>query len=188
MPLNIPTGSTNNISFGPARVFMKVWSAGAMVTPTDDVGFIGEDGVTLEMTSDKKNIQQGNPYLTEFSFVQAQSATISFTSIMYNFENFRLAMGAGTTTFSAAAETFAFGGNPLNTETAIKLQHEMAVTGNTLDVYAWKTQSESGFSIPFGSDEHGFDFSFRCIRSLTDWGGTSHPTTDQALLQIKRIK
>lgn len=205
MPLNIPTGSTDNISFGPARIKMDVWSDAVGSTPTTDVGFIGEDGVTVEMTSEKRNIVQGNPQLVNFSFATAQSAMINFTSIEWNFESFRLAIGAGTTSgaysttigqeigntdpeyaTSITGEYFSFGGNPLNTFVAMSIEHEMAVTGDTLYAHIWKAQSESGFSLPFGSEEHQFEFSFQAIRAITDWGGTDLPF-DQQLMKLVRL-
>lgn len=176
MPLNIPSGTNlqNNVSFGPARVLMDpVPSTGFSAsgsTPTTDVGWIGEDGVNIELTSDKKNIVQGNPQLVAYSFATAQTAMINFTSIQWDFDNFILALGAGTTTIDGVNSYFDFGGNPLNTLTSIKLEHQMAVTGDTLCVYAWKAQSESGFSIPMtATEEHSFEFSFQVIRSETDW-------------------
>lgn len=191
MPLNIPKGSVDNISFGPARVFMKTWAAytiGASITPdmtdgasSDDVGFIGEDGVTVELTSEKKDITQGNPKLVNYSFVMSQSATIKFSSIAWNFDNFSRALGAGTTSIVGDESTFAFGGNPLNTFAAMTVRHQMAVTGDTLYLYVWKAQSESGFSLPFGADEHSFEFSFKAIRAITDWGGTNLGTDEQLI-------
>jgi hypothetical protein len=193
MPLNIPTGSVNNIGFGPARVFMKTWTATGS-TPsltTDDVGFIGEDGVNVELTSEKKDITQGNPKLVNYSFVMSQSATISFSSIQWDFDNFSRALGAGatgttSTVGAATTSTFAFGGNPLNTFVAMTVQHEMAQSGNTILLYVWKAQSESGFNVPFGADEHSFDFSFKAIQALTDWGGTALSTEEQ-LIRFVRI-
>ena len=202
MPLNIPVGSTDNISFGPARIKMGPWSDAVGITPTTDVGFIGEDGVTIEMTSEKRNIVQGNPQLVNFSFATAQSCMINFTSIEYNFENFRLAIGAGTTSntyvtsvaresgagsaTTATSEFFSFGGNPLNTFVAMCIEHEMAVTGDTLYAHIWKAQSESGFSLPLGSEEHQFEFSFQAIRALKDWGGTDL-VFDQQLMKLVRM-
>lgn len=200
MPLNIPTGQTNNISFGPARVFMTEFTGTTGVSPLDsatgfgadqyDVGFIGEDGVNIELTSEKKDIVQGNPKLVNYSFVMSQSATISFTSIEYNFENFRLALGAGATqqgtADGATPETFAFGGNPLNTLVCMVVEHEMAVTSNTLQLLVWKAQSESGFSLPLGHDEHSFEFSFKAIRATTDWGGTTLGS-DEQLIRFRRF-
>lgn len=187
MPKNIPVGNTNNISFGPAIVYMNEWTAPHGATPTTDVGFIGEDGVTIELMSEKKDINQGNPKLVNFSFVTSQSATISFTSIEYNFENFRLALGAGATTSGLTTETFAFGGNPMNTFTAMHIEHQMAVTGNTLNAYCWKTQSESGFSLPFGTDEAQFEFSFKAIRAVKDWNG-ANLGQDEQLIRFERMK
>ena len=205
MPLNIPTGSTDNISFGPAKLKMNVFSGASGATPTTDVGFIGEDGVTVEMTSEKRNIVQGNPQLINFSFATAQSAMINFTSIEWNFESFRLAIGAGTTSgnyattvgqqtgqagspYNAAVtgEFFSFGGNPLNTFVCMSLEHQMAVTGDTLYAHIWKAQSESGFSLPFGQEEHQFEFSFQAIRATTDWAGTALPF-DQQLMKLVRL-
>lgn len=194
MPLNIPTGNVNNIGFGPARVFMKAWSSTGS-TPSfddDDVGFIGEDGVNVELVSEKKDIMQGNPKLVNYSFVMSQSATISFTSIQWDFDKFSLALGAGSTsqtngaTGSATTVNFSFGGNPLNTFTAMTLRHEMAQSGNTIYLYVWKAQSESGFSVPFGADEHSFEFSFKAIRAITDWGGSALNSEEQ-LIRFQRV-
>lgn len=203
MPLNIPnrnSGSVNDISFGPARVFMTEFTGTTGVSPFAsgsqfggdeyDVGFIGEDGVNIELVSEKKDIVQGNPKLVNYSFVMSQSATISFTSIEYNFEAFRLALGAGTTqqgtADGATAETFAFGGEPLNTLVCMCVEHEMAVTSNTLQLLVWKAQSESGFSLPLGADEHSFEFSFKAIRATTDWGGTPL-SFDEQLIRFRRF-
>jgi len=182
MPLNIPTGSTNNISFGPARVFMGA----AGTTPTTDVGYIGEDGVNIELTSEKKNIVQGNPALIEYSFVQTQSVMVNFTSIQWDFDNFKFALGAGVTTSGGGVNTFSFGGDPINILTALHIEHEMAVTGNTLNIYAWKAQSESGFNIPLGQDEHQFEFSFNLLRASDSWDGAALPA-EQQLLKIERV-
>ena len=101
MPLNMPSGSVSDISFGPAVVYMGPWKDSTSyttgVTPTTDVGYISEDGVSIELASEKKNIMQGNPKLIEYSFVLQQSATINFTSIEWDFDNFARALGAGNT-------------------------------------------------------------------------------------------
>ena len=203
MPLNIPTGTTDNISFGPGVIKMNPFAVPSGATPTSDVGFIGEDGVTIEMNSEKRNIVQGNPQLINFSFATAQSAMVNFTSIEWNVESFRLAIGAGSTgTFvttpfenegsvagpstTAYADFFSFGGNPLNSFVCMSIHHQMAVTGDTLYAHIWKAQSGSGFSLPFGSEEHQFEFSFQAIRATTDWGGTDLPF-DQQLMKLVRI-
>ena len=68
MAFNTPSGQINNITFGPAKVYIGLHSDTSPCTPTQDVGFISEDGVSVELASEKKNINQGNPYLIEYSF------------------------------------------------------------------------------------------------------------------------
>lgn len=178
MALNTPAGSTDNISFGPGKIKLGKWedlsaySPGTIdITPTTDVGYIGEDGITLELTSEKRIITQGNPAVATYSFATAQSVMINFTSIEWNFDNFVYALGAGLTTATAGnSQTFGFGGDPLNTECAILIEHEMASSGDSLEIYAWKCQSESGFSVPFtATEEHKFEFGFTVLNSTQDW-------------------
>lgn len=207
MPLNMPSGQVSEISFGPARVFLTAWkdpsSNTTGVTPTTDVGFISEDGVTIELTSEKKNILQGNPKLIEYSFVLSQTAVINFTSIQWDFNNFAFALGAGQTNPASSFDPvisgsatgvrensenyFQFGGNPENTYVAMGIQHQMAsqASSNTINIYAWKCQSESGLSLPLGSDEHSFDMSFTVLRSDYDWSGRAL-ANDSQLISIQR--
>ena len=126
MAFNTPSGQINNISFGPAKVYIGTWTGGSTDTPTVDVGYISEDGVSIELASEKKNINQGNPYLIEYSFIQSQSAMIKFTSIQWNMQAFVFALGAGRTYNNNTAGDypswgnvectliFAFGGDPIN--------------------------------------------------------------------------
>tara|TARA_B100000282_G_scaffold198765_1_gene145363 strand:+ start:10224 stop:10817 length:594 start_codon:yes stop_codon:yes gene_type:complete len=196
MALNQPIGNTNNISFGPGVIKLGAWqdtnpdpptSFTGDITPTTDIGFIGEDGITIELTSDKRNIVQGNPQIVTYSFATAQSAMINFTSIEWDFDNFVFALGAGATTNSSSFGTFAFGGNPLNTEAAIFIEHKMASSGNTLNIYAWKVQSESGFSIPLtATEEHQFEFSFQVLNSTHDWQGNALPP-EEGLIRLQRV-
>lgn len=176
---NLPTGIINNISFGPARVYMKTWTGGSTDSPTVDVGFIGDDGVSLEVGAEKKNIMQGNPQLINYSFTQTQSVNIIFSSIQWDFTNFKKALGSGNISAEGSSDVvsncfieYSFGGDPLNEFTAIMIEHQMAVPGNTLWIYGWKCQSESGFTVPFGQDEHTFEYNFNTLRADKDWGGT----------------
>ena len=169
MPLNIPSGSTNNISFGPAKVYLG--AAGS--TPSTDVGFITEDGVTIEVSSERRDIMQGNPKLIEYTFSQTQGVMINFTSIEWNFDNFAAILGAGQTTSGGGSDTFSFGGDPITTSYALHIEHAMAVTGNTMNVYAWKVVAEAGLSAPLGSDEHQFPAAFKCQRVTTSWDGAT---------------
>lgn len=182
MPLNIPTGSTSDISFGPAILFLGI----AGTTPTIDVGFISEDGVSFEISNETKDIMQGNPKLIEYTFSQQQGVMVSLSSIEWDFNNFVRAIGAGVTAAPAGAETFSFGGDPIVTTVAIHVQHQMAVSGNTLNCYVWKAASESGYGIAMGADEHTFEYKWKAQRSTTDWDGATLPSNEQ-LVKIERV-
>ena len=111
---------------------------------------------------------------------------INFTSIAWDATNMVAALGGdGVTSITATEETFGFGGDPINQEVAMHIRHEMAISGNTLHVYAWRCMSESGFSMPFGQDEHQFEYSFKCLRSEADWGQTLLPRKEQ-LIRVYR--
>lgn len=182
MPLNIPSGSTNNISFGPGRLFLGV--AGA--TPTTDVGFISEDGITIEVQSERRDILQGNPKLVEYTFSQTQGVMVNLTSIEWDLLRLADVFGAGVTTSSGSEVTVAFGGDPLVRQVAIHVQHQMAVTGNTLNAYVWKAVSDTSLPIPLGADEHSFELSFKAQRSSTDWNGATLSYAEQ-LVKFERV-
>lgn len=198
MPMNMPSGQINNISFGPARVFMGQYNETVACTPTVDVGFITEDGVSVELSSEVKNITQGNPRLTEYSFIQAQGAMIKFSNIQWNMQAFAFAMGSGVTDYGstgtavygqsgvASVLTFTFGGDPINKSVAIHVKHEMAVSSNTLSIYGWKCQSEGGYAINLGQDEHSFEYTFNCIRADKNWGKIQSLDRTRQLLSIVR--
>jgi len=184
MPYNVPTVTTNDISFGPAVLYMGV--AGA--TPTTDVGSITEDGVSIEVSSEKRSISQGNPKISVYTFTQAQSVMAKVSGIEWNFDRFGHALGAGTTTVSAGvSETFAWGGDPIVTRLAMHIQHYMAVSGNTMNVYLWEVVSEAGLALPFGHDEHGFEYSYNAQRVTTDWGSNALPATDQLMKIVREL-
>ena len=183
MPFNVPTVTTSDISFGPAVVFMGASGN----TPSVDVGALSEDGVSIEITSEKKYISQGNPKMNVYNFSQAQGVVVKFTGIEWDFTNLAYALGAGDTTSSASDDTFSFGGDPICTEVAIHIQHYMAVSGNTMNAYIWKACSSEGVSMSFSQDEHAFEYSFTALRSTTDWGSSSLGLKHQ-LIMLKRLK
>lgn len=183
MPLNFSNGSTSNISFGPAVVFLGA----SGTTPTTGVGFIGnDDGVSLEMTSDKRDITQGNPKLVEYTFTQVQGVMAKFKSIEWDFTRLAWAFGAGVTTVSGSEKTLAWGGDPLVTTLAMHIQHQRPVTGTTLNFYVWKCVAETPPNIMLGHDEHSFDMAFKAQRAATGWdGGTL--LYNQQLIKVVEI-
>lgn len=181
MPLNIPAGSTNNISFGPGRVFLG--AAGA--TPTTDVGYISEDGITIEVSNERRDIVQGNPKLVEYTFSQTQGVMVNLTSIEWDLLLLADVFSAGITTSTVNETSISFGGDPLVRTVAMHIQHQMAVTGNTMNAYVWKAVSDTSLSIPLGADEHSFELSFKAQRSSTDWNGVALGYNEQ-LIRFER--
>ena len=179
MALNIPSVSRNDISFGPAVVY--IGPTGTM--PTTDVGAISEDGVTIEIATEQRDIMQGNPRIIELSFNQQQSAMVRVTSIEWNYENLQYALGGSITTASGY-EKFDFGGDPCPSEVAIKIVHQMC-SGDTINVHVWRAMGEGNLSIPFGQDEHSFELAFKAMRATNDWTGATLAAEAQ-LLQIYR--
>ena len=182
MPLNVPSYDENQFSFGPGRIY--IGAAGS--TPSTDVGAITEDGVSLEITAEKKVITQGNPKLPIFAFTQAQGAKAMFTGIQWDFDSMASILGAGTTTVSGSEETFAFGGDPLVSSVAIHVEHQMAVSGHTMNAYIWKAFSEAGMSTAFGHDEHQFPAAYLAMRSTTDWAGASLGYREQLFKLVRQ--
>lgn len=189
MPLNIPSGTTNDISFGPARVFFGEPSPNAsgssVAAPSTDVGFIGEDGVSIELGQEVRNIRQGNPALISYSFYTQQSATISFNSIEWDFSNFSKAVG-GTYDSSGTPNNFGFGGRALSETLGIKIQHQMAVTSNTMDIYVYQAQSESNLNFSLGQEEHQFPMSFSAISTQYDFDGNPLDASEN-LVSFRRV-
>lgn len=171
MPLNQPTTTTNAISFGPAVVFLGVIGA----TPTSDLGAIKtDDGVTLEITSEKRDIMQGNPKLILYTFSQAQGAGLKFSGIEWDITgNLYRALGSGTTSSAGANKRTYWGGDPLVTQCAIHVRHAMAISGHTMNIYAWKCVADAPPKLAFTHDEHSFDMSFKLQQQATDWAGTA---------------
>lgn len=184
MGLNLPTYTANNFSFGPGRVLMGPTGT----TPTLDVGAISEDGVQFEITASRRDIVQGNPKLPVYRFTQAQGAVVKFTGIEWNLVNvLPYALGAGVTASAASADSIDFGGDPLVTNVAILVQHQMPVTGQTLNLYAWKCAADAPPTIGLGHDEHQFAHAYTLLDSATNWAGTSL-TYNKRLFQIYRQK
>jgi hypothetical protein len=181
MPLNLPTYDENQFSFGPGVVYFGATGT----TPSTEVGAITEDGVSIDITSEKKVITAGNPKLPIYAFSQAQGCSIKFSGIEWDFNDMAKALGAGLTTSSGGVDSFSFGGDPIVTQVAIKMTHAMAVTGQTMNAYVWKAYAEAGMPIAFGADEHKFAHSYMGLRSATDWSGATL-TYKQQLFRLAR--
>jgi hypothetical protein len=182
LPFNLPSTTVGDISFGPAVVYLGASGS----TPSVDVGAITEDGVTIEVTSEKRDIMQGNPRTIEYSFAQAQGVRVSWTGIEWDWSRFQYAIGAGNTLASASLETWSLGGDPIVETVAVRVQHYMAQAAQTLDFRIWKARGDGPVSMPMGQDEHQFPYAFLAMRSATNWAGVTL-ARDEQLLQIVRM-
>lgn len=182
MPFNIdPGGLSDNISFGPAVVYLGPSGA----TPVASVGYLGEDAVTIEAESTKRDIEQGNPKTIEFSFALAQKVKVSWQGIEWNQTQWQYAIGAGNTYSSASIQTWGFGGDPIVETVALKIQHYMAKAGDTLTVNVWKARGDGPISFGFSAEEHKFANSYQAMRSATNWAG-GNLAYDEQLVQVVR--
>lgn len=183
MSLNIPNYNEQNFSFGPG--VLRMGPAGT--TPTADVGAIGEDGVTITPENQTRDIMQGNPRTIVKVFSQQQGLVVDFTSIEWRFDLLGSALGAALTTMDVGEDVLEFGGEPLVDEVAIHIEHQMAITGNTLNAYIWKAVTNGAPAMALGQDEHQFPMSFKAIQSSTDWAG--NPLGRGAnLMRLVRVK
>lgn len=183
MPINVPSFTTSNFSFGPGRLFLGA----AGTTPTVDVGGITEDGVKIVMMNKKKDITQGNPKIPVYTFSQEQGATVSISGIEWNVTTLTYALGSGNTTSISASDTMSFGGDPLVDAVALHVQHYMASASHTLNAYVWRAVSDGDVEINLNHDEHKFPYQWKAQRATTNWAGGSL-AFDEQILQIFRQK
>lgn len=181
MPVNVPTVNTDDISFGPGVV--KLGPSGA--TPTADVGALAEDAVTIEISSTKRDIMQGNPKTIEHSFSTEQHVKVTFTGIEWDFTTLQYGLGAGNTGSSVSLQTWTLGGDPLVETVALQITHYMAKAADTLTINVWKARPDGPITFAFSAEEHKFPESFEAMRSATNWAGVAL-ATDEQLLQVVR--
>jgi len=183
VPYNVPSNiSTTNVSAGPGT--LKLGPSGS--TPTVDVGAIGDDGISLELTAEKLDLMQGNPATLEHSLVKTQGVKLTLNSVEWNHKLLQYALGAGTTAESASLHTFTFGGGPTVTTVAIEMTHLMAA-GQTITARMWKARGAGPVGIAFGQDFHKFAHTYDAIRSATNWGGASLPVGDQLFQMVRQL-
>lgn len=184
MPYNIdPNGNTDNISFGPAVV--SIGPSGA--TPTSTVGYVGDEAVTIGITSTKRDIEQGNPKTIEFSFATAQRVKVSWQGIEWNQNLLQYALGAGNTYASPSLQTWSFGGDPIVETVAISISHYMAKAGDTLTCNVWKARADGDVSIGFSAEEFKYANAYEAMRSATNWGGADLAYDEQLCRIVRQL-
>lgn len=170
MAANLPTYAETRIPVGGARVFI-----GAIgTTPSTDVGTIDiGGGVTITMARTIGTVRVGFPSVPILNYASQEDCMVEFSGMEINPEQLRYGMGAGITTASASAETYAFGGDPGVTTCAIHVRHEM-VMGHTTNIYVWKARGVSdSVAMTFSESPSTFPYKYMAMHSATDWAGAS---------------
>jgi hypothetical protein len=183
MPVNVPTFTSSNFSFGPGRLFLGA----AGTTPSVDVGGITEEGISVTLMNKKKDITQGNPKIPVYTFSQEQGVTLKLSGIEWNVTTLLYGLGSGNTTSVSSQDTLSFGGDPLVEAVALWAQHYMAVAGHTLNMYVWRAVSDGDIEMALNHDEHKFPYQWKAQRSTTNWAGATL-AFDEQLIQIYRQK
>jgi hypothetical protein len=182
MPLNIASNTAKSrASFGPGVLYIGATGS----TPTEEIGLIGDDGATFEVSGEQVEIRQGNPGIIEFAFFSAQNAMLGISSLEWEVNRLKRALGAGATTVSASQELLEYGGEPCVEEVAVWLEHRKCTAVHTVNIRLWKAISEAG-AVSVGLNAgavHQFGYRWKGIRSATNWAGGSL-ASDRQLFQV----
>jgi len=170
MAFNVPDYTTDDFSFGPARLFIGVVGA----TPTSDVGGVNSGG-TFTMTREKLTVEQGSPKIIVKEYSVRETAEINFESIEWDLNTLYQALGGGTYTPDNPVtdmSTLEFGGEMDITNVALRVVH-VTPAGNTVTIDVFTASPAGNAEFNFGDDLHAFPLAFTAIRSTTDWASVA---------------
>lgn len=179
---NTPAGTRRNIAIGNAIVLLGATG----LTPTEDVGFLSEDGVAITYETETVDVPVGFPAVSVRQFVSAVTSALAFTTIEWDLETFAQAL-VGVLSTSATLETLAVGVDPCPSELTAQVQFCMPCVGDTIEIDLWKIQSDGNFGINFdNAAAHQFPYNFRVLLADEKWDGTPL-TADVGLFEIRRF-
>ena len=180
MPLNIPAGEVERVSFGLG--VLKIGSPGT--TPTTDVGYAR--GATLTVTRQKLDLFQGVPRTLIRTFANQEDVSLQFTGLQWSLARLKDLLGSGT--FAAGPpEQLDFGGKIDFSEVGVFFQHRTPTQG-TVDIYIWKAQGQGELNLSFGDDFQEFNYQFRALPGTTDFAGQAIAAGSDDLIRIKFTK
>jgi len=149
---------------GPAIV--KIGATGD--TPSTDLGAI--DSVELSLETEGEDVFLGAPRQLVSVLPAQEEATLSVTLFEWDVDNFRRAIGSGTTT----ATEYAYGsGDVTKDQFALLVQHRILGSGNTFEMRIWQAVPDGDFPVGMDDDVTTFELTFRAIRATTDWAGNT---------------
>jgi len=179
---NRPTVTTNDISFGPAVVYIGETGS----TPDTAFGSVDEDGVSVAITQEHGEVRQGGPSLLELDYVMKQDVEITLKGLEWDFDTLQRALGTASTSSDGSGTYLKFGGDATPDRLAIKIVHKMPQSGNTLEFYCWTCVPSGGLQFDFTQAHHKIDFKFKCLRSSTNWASVSLGEGEE-LIKVARL-
>lgn len=178
---NTPAGTVDNISIGNAIVY--VGDEG--VTPTDDVGYLSDEGISINYETEVVDVSAGFPKTSIRQFVTAVTVTLSFTSQEWDLENFSRSL-VGELTTSATQEILGIGIDACPGELTGRVVFVMPCVDDTITIDLWRIQSNGSLELKFdGGAAHVFPYEFRVLLATETWAGGALDA-NVGLFQIKR--
>ncbi len=179
MSFNMAGYTTGNFSLGPCVVYTGATGA----TPSTDLG--GVESVNFEINTEVERIEQGSPRQPVHVLPAAESATLSFTGIEWNINNFVRGTGSGVT---ESQTKFTYGGASSMQEFAVHAQHAILGSGDTIDIRLWRCVPMGGFPVNMDDAKHTFEMQFDVLRTTVDWASNAIGGRDDSnsMLEVER--
>jgi hypothetical protein len=178
---NTPDGSADNISIGNAIVYIGDQGE----TPSDDVGYLSDDGVTVKYETETVDVSSGFPKTSIRQFVTSVTVTLGFTSQEWDLTNFSRAL-IGELTTSSTQEVLGVGVDACPGELTARVQFVMPCVDDTITIDVWRIQSNGALELKFdGSNAHVFPYEFKALLATETWAGDSLDA-NVGLFQITR--
>lgn len=154
MAYNKPSYDSTKFSLGPAIV--SIGATGA--TPTTDLGAVESCG--FELISEVEDVFLGAPQVLVAVLPSREEATMTWTLMEWEIQNFARAIGAGITTDTS----YRFGaGDVAKQQFSTLLQHRVQGSGNTFEVRIWKAIPAGNLPVTLDSSQTLFEMTFRAI-------------------------
>jgi hypothetical protein len=172
---NKPSFDSTKFSLGPAIV--SIGATGA--TPSTDLGAVESAG--FELISEVEDVFLGAPQVLVAVLPSREEATMTWTLMEWEIQNFARAIGAGITT----ATSYRFGaGDVAKQQFSTLFQHRVQGSGDTFEVRIWKAIPAGNLPVTLDSSQTLFEMTFRALN--TDGLNWRSETVDE-YLEIAQI-
>lgn len=167
--MSTPAGTVDNISIGSGIVYRGL----AGVTPATDVGYLGNDGITLAYETETVAVTVGFPAVPVRRFVSSVNARVQFQSYEWNLANFEAAV-TGSLVTTTTTETLSVGLDACPDEATLKIEFQMPCVNDTFEISCWRAQTDGALSVQLRNDApHTFDYNFELLLATEKWDATA---------------